>query len=169
MAKALKWMKHEARELLPAFVFFSLAFCIVVVTDALYVKGYHIQGFHIAGALILALIVSKAMLLANMLPFVDAFPNRPLIYNTVWKTSVYTVTAVFIYFMERIIRTAAMHARLTNDPSLTHGIPWPRFWAVLIWLVVVFLVFVSYSELDRRLGNGKLRRMFFGSRRGGEG
>lgn len=161
MAKALGRFAREAREILPAFVFFSVAFSIVIVTDALYVKGYPINTFHFAGAVILALIVSKAMLVANMLPFLDAFPHKPLVYNTIWKTTIYTALATLTYFTERIVRLAAERAGLTAPDPRLHTLMWSRFWMVLIWLLVAFLIFVGYTELDRKLGGGKLRRIFF--------
>lgn len=162
MSKALERLEHEFLKMLPAFVFFAFAFSIVVITDGLYVEGYGIQGFRIAEAIILALIVSKAMLLANMLPFVDAFPNKPLVYNTAWKTCIYTMAALAIYFAERTLRIVAMHAKLTGaEPQLTRPFPWSRFWVVIIWLVVLFSLFVSYAELDRKLGRGQLKRLFF--------
>ncbi len=162
MGKAVRWLGRETREILPAFVYFSVVFSIVIVTDALYVRGYPVRGVHFAEALILALIVSKAMLVADALPFVDAFPRRPLAYNTVFKTIIYTVAAVLIYLAERTVRLAIEYAgRPGFDERLEHGVPWSRFWMVIIWLLAAFLVFVSYRELDRRLG-GTLRRMFFG-------
>jgi len=162
MGKAIRWMGRETLEIMPAFAFFSIAFSIVIATDTLYVRGYAIHGLHFVGAIVLALIVSKAMLIADAIPFVDAFPHRPLIYNTVWKTCIYTGVAVLIYFAERAIRLAIQGARLE------HGIPWSRFWMVIIWLLVTFLVYVSYRELDRRLGQGKLRQQFLGAADGRE-
>lgn len=162
MSRVLKRVEHEFLKLLPAFLFFSVAFSIVVTADALYVRGSRMHGFRIVGAIVLALIVSKAILVANMLPFVDAFRNRPLVYNTVWKTCLYTVVALWTYFTERTIRLAAMDAHLTRpDPQLMHPFPWTRFWVVMIWLLVSFFIFVSYAELDRKLGRGRLRRLFF--------
>lgn len=31
---------------------------------------------------------------------------------------------------------------------------------VIIWLVLAFLVFAGYSELDRKIGHGRIRAMF---------
>jgi hypothetical protein len=158
MGKVLRWFGGEIREILPAFVFFSVVLCVVVATDALYVRGISVKAIHIITALILALTVSKAILLANALPFIDAFPRHPLVYNTAWKTAIYTVAAVLIYFLERAIEAASHHHSLWQEIG---SIPWSRFWMVIIWLLVGFVVFVGYVEVDRRLG-GRLKSMFFG-------
>ena len=36
-----------------------------------------------------ALILGKAVLIADMLPFINRFPHKPLIYNIAWKTVIY--------------------------------------------------------------------------------
>lgn len=158
MGGLLRRLAREIREILPAFVFFTIMFSIVIATDALYVRNSHVNEVHFAAALILGFIVSKGMLLANMLPFIDAFPRRPLVYNIAWKTGIYTIVDVSIYFLERFIEAAVHHRELSTAVA---GVQWSRFWMVIIWLLVSFLVFVSYLELDRRLGHGKLRQLLF--------
>jgi len=42
---------------------------------------------------------------------------------------------------------------------------WRRFAAVQIWLVITFLVYVTFSELNDLLGDGQLGRLLFRYRR----
>jgi hypothetical protein len=37
-----------------------------------------------------------------------------------------------------------------------------RFWAIEIWLAILFVIFVTMHELNRALGKGKMRLIFFG-------
>ena len=39
-----------------------------------------------------------AVLIADMLPFINRFPHRPLIYNVAWKTVIYFVISAVIQF-----------------------------------------------------------------------
>lgn len=158
MGKALKLVRHEVRELLPAFIFFSIAFAIVIFTNALFVRGESVSPMHLAEALILGFIVSKAMLIADALPFIDAFGRSAAAYNTAWKTVLYTTAAVSIYFLERVVEALTRHHSLAREFG---SIRWSRFWMVVVWLLVAFLIYVGYSEIDRRLGSGKLRKLFF--------
>jgi hypothetical protein len=38
---------------------------------------------------------------------------------------------------------------------------WHRFAAIQIWIFVLFLIYTSVAELNARLGNGKLVKIFF--------
>jgi hypothetical protein len=42
---------------------------------------------------------------------------------------------------------------------------WPHFWAVQIWLFVLFLLYCTLRELTRSLGGDQMRKLFFGSPR----
>ena len=39
-------------------------------------------------------------------------------------------------------------------------IVWPHFWAVQILLLVTIFAYVCFSEIDRSLGEGRVRSMF---------
>ncbi len=41
---------------------------------------------------------------------------------------------------------------------------WHRFSAIQIWLYVLFLIYVTFSELNQLLGEGGLYRLFFDQR-----
>jgi len=41
---------------------------------------------------------------------------------------------------------------------------WHRFAAVSLWIFVLFLIYVTASEVSRLFGPGELRRLFFTSR-----
>ncbi|MDX2312683.1 MAG: hypothetical protein QNL90_01305, partial [Gammaproteobacteria bacterium] len=39
---------------------------------------------------------------------------------------------------------------------------WPHFWAIQIWLLVLFFMFCALRELIRALGRERVRAMFIG-------
>lgn len=163
MAKVLKVIIHEIRELLPAFIFFLLTFSLIIATDTLVTEEYGLRPFHIIGAVVLALVVAKVLLLANLLPFVNAFPDKPLIYNTLWKTLLYMIFANILVYLEHLIEYIIRYGSLASaNQHLIEKIVWPRYWAIQIWLAVLLFVFTAFQELTRTLGEGRLRRMFFG-------
>src|SRR5580698_8965365 len=82
-------VKHEVRELLPPVIFFFIAFHLLAFSRALILRQYGISMSAVAGATIGALLVGKAVLLADMLPFVNRYSDKPLIYNIAWKSTVY--------------------------------------------------------------------------------
>jgi hypothetical protein len=158
-------LKHELRELIPPFVFFFIAFHVIAITRALMLEEYDVHVWTFAAATLSALVVAKAVLLADYLPIVDRFPDRPLIYNVVWKTLIYTVGAMFLHYLEHLIKFWRQSGSLAEgNRQLLSEVVWPHFWAVQMWLVVLLFVYCSLREINRQLGPGRLRDMFFGAR-----
>jgi hypothetical protein len=89
MKNILHKIKQEFLKVLPPTIFFFFAFNIVAITTVLMLKGQGIEITSILGATILALVVGKVVLIADHMPFINKFPDKPLIYNIVWKTFIY--------------------------------------------------------------------------------
>ena len=49
-------------------------------------------------------------------------------------------------------------------PYLITTFSWPRFSAISLWILVLFLIYVTVSEFSQLFGPGELRRLFFASR-----
>ena len=163
MHKVLKKAKKEIIELLPVVIFFFLAFNLIVLTDALTTEQYGIRVFSFVSASIAALVVGNVVFLANILPFMNRFHGKPLIYNTLWKTFIYMFISLIVRYLEHLIPFVFKYKSLVvaNDHFMSEMV-WPRFWAIQIWLIVLFFVFAAFQELVGVLGNGRVRQMFFG-------
>lgn len=165
MHRLLRGIGHEVRELLPAFLYFLVAFNLIVVTDALTTEQYGVRPFSVISAIVGALVAAKVVWLVNLLPFMERFRGRPLIYPTLWKASLFIIAALVVRYIEHVIRFAVKYGGLVEGTRhLVDEVIWSRFWAIQIWLAVLFLVFVAAQELSRALGDHRLRRMFFGER-----
>ena len=77
-------VKHEIREAIPPAIFFLISFHIIVLSRALMLREYGVQVSALAGATVGALLVAKVVLVADMLPIINRFPEKPLIYNVLW-------------------------------------------------------------------------------------
>jgi hypothetical protein len=49
-------------------------------------------------------------------------------------------------------------------PYLITTFSWPRFLGVSLWIMVLFLIYVTAAEVSHLFGRGELRRLFFTSR-----
>jgi hypothetical protein len=74
-------MRHEFFEALPPTIFFLISFNIVLIDRALMLRQYGLQLSSVAGASVLALLVAKVVLIADKLPIINRFPEKPLMYN----------------------------------------------------------------------------------------
>jgi len=163
MSKLSETLKKELYELIPPTLFFFVALHVVALIRALMAKGGGIPLSSTASIAIAALILGKAVLIADMLPLINRFPERPLIYNVSWKTLIYLVVAGVIHYIERLIDFAREAGGLIagNEKLLTE-IVWPHFWAIQILLFVLIVLYCTIDELVRAIGAHKFVRMFFG-------
>ncbi|HKF20459.1 MAG TPA: hypothetical protein VKE93_02755 [Candidatus Angelobacter sp.] len=159
-------VKEEVRKMLVVAVFFAIGFCIILVHNRLLTRGSGIELASFTRAMIGGLIVAKVLLTVNLLPFVHAFPNKPLIQNITWKTSLYVVASIIFLYIEPFLKSLvkgmgifASHSRAWQELML------PRTWATVIWLGVLMAVFVTMQELSRVLGNEQMKHIFLGERR----
>ena len=126
-------------------------------------EGTGLSPYSSASIAVTALILGKAVLLADMVPMINRFPNRPLIYNVAWKTLIYWLMATLIHYVERLIdfwRQAGSF--VAGNRKLLAEIVWPHFWAIQIVLFVLIAMYCMMHELVRVVGKEKVMRIFFG-------
>ena len=98
-----------------------------------------------------------------MLPLINRFPNKPLIYNIAWKTVIYLLISAVLHYLERLIdfwrQTGSFVA---GNEKLLSVIIWPHFFAIQILLFVLIAMYCTMHELVRVIGREKALRIFFG-------
>jgi hypothetical protein len=120
----------------------------------------------VAGATIAALLVAKVVLITDKFRFVNRFPNKPLLYNVVWKTAIYVVAALLVHYLGHLVPTWWHTGSLgAADQRLMEEVVWPHFFAIQLWLVVLLFVYCALRELIRVIGPEKVVEMFFDPRR----
>jgi hypothetical protein len=110
-----------------------------------------------------SLILGKAVLIADMVPVINRFPHKPLIYNIAWKTVLYLLISLVIHYLERLVdfwRQAG--GFIAGNQKLFAEIIWPHFWAIQIILFVLIAMYCTVHELVRAIGKEKALRIFFG-------
>lgn len=163
MNKVLAKIKEEFLAVLPPTIFFFVALHIIAFVRALMIKGTGIAPLATVSIAVAALILGKAVLIADMLPIINRFPGRPLIYNVAWKTLIYTLVSALIHYLERLFDFWRQAGGLVAaNEKLLAEIVWPHFWAIQIILFVLILMYCTMRELIRVIGNDKVARIFFG-------
>ena len=163
MSKLSAKIKEEFYELLPPTIFFFIALHIVALFRVLMLKGTGITLGTSASVTVAALILGKAVVIADLLPFINLYPDKPLAYNVAWKTTIYVLIAMIVHYLERLVdfwREAG--GFIAGNEKLLSEIVWPHFWAIQLFLVVVILMYCMMREVVRAIGGDKMRRMFFG-------
>ena len=155
-------LMHEVREAVPPTIFFFLGFNIIVLTTNLLVAQYLVAVSNFMLATLGAFVVGKAVLVANKIPLLRRYDRAPLIQPILFKTAFYWVIVFFVRILERFV-----HFLLEgNAPAdflsyLITTFSWHRFSAISLWLLVLFLIYVTASEFSHLFGPGEMRRLLF--------
>lgn len=163
MGKATEKIKEEFLAMIPPTVFFFIALHIVALVRSLMVKATGVSPLTTVSIAIAALVLGKSVLLADLMPFINRFPEKPLIYNVAWKTVIYTLVALLIHYLEHLWDYAREAGGIAaGNRELFAKIIWPHFWAVQIILFVLIVMYCTMHELVRVIGRAKVVRIFFG-------
>jgi hypothetical protein len=163
MSKLSATVKEEVRALIPPTLFFFIALHVVVLMRSLMLEGTGVSLSTSVSVAIASLILGKAVLLADLLPFVNRYPDYPLAYNIAWKTLLYALMAMLIHYLERLIEFWRQAGGfIAGNEKMLAEMVWPRFWATQLLLAVLILGYCTIREVVRVIGADQARRMFFG-------
>ena len=163
MLKLIKWVKKEVIHLLPAIIYFAVCFNIFHFSQGLMLGPNDTRFTSYLGANLGAIIAAKVILIADCLPFINAFPNKPIIYNITWKFFIYSFFVIFV----QAIDSVAQHWYASKQWSVAYNalqadIDHPLFWGVQILVLLFFLIYIVFTEFTRAVGEPKTRKIFFG-------
>jgi hypothetical protein len=155
---------REFRHVLPPTIFFFIGFNLILFTKRLILEQYLIEFSGFAIATVAALIVGKVVLVADKMPFLRRFDHASLAQPILFKAVVYT----FLVFVARLLE-AFIHYVIGGGAVGRGGFieqqlasfSWHQFIATQMWIFVLFLIYVTASEINQLLGDGELYKIFF--------
>ena len=158
-----KWIKKEVLIALPAIIYFFLAINLFNMTFGWLLKEAGTQLITFPRIVIISIIIGKIMLIADALPFLNKFSDRPLIYIIFWKTGIYSLCGFTFLMIERMASLFLKYKDMDIAwQHMPHNTSWPRFCTGQIWMVVLFLLFVTFREFVKDVGKDKVRKMLIG-------
>src|SRR5512138_876508 len=131
---------HELSQAVPPTIFFFVGFNFIVLTTNLLVAEYAVAVSNFMLATVAALVVGKAVITANAMPFLKLFDRAPLIQPILFKTGVYWVAVFFTRLAERFVTFWFVDGNPPVDFSayLISSFSWHRFIAVSLWIFALF-------------------------------
>lgn len=163
MYRLFRWLVNEFVGMLPAVLFFFAAFNLMRWIENLFLEDSGVPPGSFVNASIGALVVGKVLLIVDLFPVVNAFGGRPLIYNTLWKTFLYSLGALLFRVGEELVPHALAAGSLSV--GFEHYLAeahWPRFLAIQAFIGMLLLIFVASREFVGAVGAERARRLFFG-------
>jgi hypothetical protein len=155
--------KEEFLAVLPPTIFFFIALHVVAFVRVLSAGESEFRPIWTGSITVAALILGKGVLIADHLPGINRYPDKPLAYNVAWKTFVYLLLATFIHYLERLADFSRQAGGLAaGNEKLVAEIVWPHFWAIEIILFLLIIMYCTTRELVRAMGRERALRLFFG-------
>ncbi|MDT3776713.1 hypothetical protein PJI16_03955 [Nitrospira sp. MA-1] len=161
----LSSVKHELKEVGLVTLYFFCCFGIILTLKKLMLESYHIEFYAFSTALIGALIVGKVVVLLGKTRAGSRFDSQhSLVAAVLYRTMVYSGCTFLVLFTEKMFHAfresgmlgaAFMDVWEHKDLSL--------ILAKVLCVGLAFMGFFLYRGIDRRLGEGTLRRIIFAS------
>jgi len=115
---------------------------------------------HVVGSLI----VAKAFLIMNVFRLMNRYEGRPLIYSVLWKTVIYGICALVVFYAEQVLEILLKVHDLAKARELVFiKMDSPQFWVTAAWLALLLFAFCGTREVARTIGKQRFMQMWFGT------
>jgi hypothetical protein len=162
LRRTLDWWLAQLKHALPPTIFFFVGFNLILWTKRLILEEHGVEFSGFFTATVAALVVGKAVLITDKLPFMRRFDGAPIIQPILFKSAIYWLCVLIVRLAERLVHFLAAGGAIAVFPEhLVQHLSWSRFLSIQIWLMVLFLAYVTIHELDLLFGDGELFRVFF--------
>ena len=159
--RAFDWWLAQVKHVLPPTIFFLVGFNLILFTRWMTLQEHGIPFTNFFAASLAALLVGKAVLVVDNLRFMHHFDGAPLIQPILFKSAIYWVVVFLFRLGEGLMHFLIAGGAVGDFPDfLAAQFSWPRFLAIQVWLMVLFLIYVTAHELDTLFGDGELPRLF---------
>ncbi len=160
--RAYRWWLAQVIHMLPSVIFFFIGFNLILATKQLILMEHQIEFSGFLTATIAALLVGKAVLVTDHMWFMRRFEGAPLIQPILFKTAIYWLVTLVVRIIDIFVHFLAEGGSPSAFTTFfADNFSWPRFLSIQIWLMVLFLAYVTIHELSELFGNGELPRLFF--------
>jgi hypothetical protein len=154
-------LKHELRQIGLVTLYFFLCFGVVLTLKKLLLASYQIEFYAMSATVVGALVAAKIVVVLDKTRAGTRFDaTRPLWLSVLYKTVVYSLVTAAVLGLERVFHAYREAGQLGQ--ALTEVWMHRDRNEILAKVICVGLAFAGYhlyAGLDRRLGEGTLRRL----------
>ncbi|MGN6733799.1 MAG: hypothetical protein ACTHMB_17800 [Candidatus Binatia bacterium] len=159
------WKKKAIHELIEYWINFGyLAFFLVAFTwyRRLILAEYQVQYTNYWMPLIEAAVLAKVIMIGDLLRLGRRMENKPLIVSAVFRAVMFSVWVAIFNVLEETVRGLLHGQGITGgfEDILNRG--WYELLSRCVVIFAAFIPFFSFKELERVLGQEKLRTLFWG-------
>lgn len=162
LRRAVTWWLAQVKHALPPTIFFFVGFNLILWTKRLILQEHGVEFSGFFTAIVAALLVGKAVLVTDNLAFMRRFDGAPMIQPILFKSAIYWMCVLIARLAEEFVHFVVSGGAIADFGNhLVDHFSVARFLSIQIWLMVLFLVYVTIHELNELFGDGELYRLFF--------
>jgi hypothetical protein len=161
-AGAGRWMRKELVAIWPVFLFFLVGFLLLISLIKLALAQFSVEITVLSNALIGALLAAKAALVLDETPLARSLEHYRRIVAVAVKVLFYGVASLLLLCVERLLE--ARHKVHNFDAAFRYLLEHATRYRILVWalgICIVFALYFAFFEINERMGEGELRRLFF--------
>jgi hypothetical protein len=163
-AGAGRWLRGEFSAIWPVFLFFLVGFLLLILLLKTALAQFSIEITVLSNAVIGALLAAKAALILDETPLAHSLERYRRIVAVAAKVLFYGVTCLLLLYVERVLE--AVHKVHNLDAAFRYVFEHAAR-AMMVWALgisIVFALYFAFVEINERMGEGELWRLFFESR-----
>jgi hypothetical protein len=158
----------ELREYLIISIYLWVCFSVLLLYKTAILQAEEVEFLPLGIAAVKALIIGKFILIGKAVKAGTRLSSRILLIRIMWKSLTFMLLlVVFTLIEEMVVGWFHGHTVATTVDELTAR-SWLELLAPSVVMLLVLIPMISFEEIDRDLGKGKLRRMLFGRTNAGE-
>src|SRR5215471_10509939 len=164
LAGAGKLLCREFSAIWPVFLFFLVGFLLLILLLKTALAQFSIEITVLSRAVIGALLAAKAALVLDETPIAYSLERYRRIVAVAAKVLFYGVTCLLLLYLERVLE--ALHKFHDSDAAFRYVFEYAAR-VMLVWALgisIVFALYFAFVEINERMGEGELWRLFFESR-----
>jgi hypothetical protein len=159
-----RWLRKEFVAAWPVFLFFLVGFLILITLIKLALEQVSVETTVLSNAIVGALLAAKAALVLDDTPLARALENYRRVVAVAVKTLFYGLASLLLLAVERLLE--ALHKTHNLDTAFVYAWEHVTRYRALAWALgisVVFALYFVFVEINARMGEGALWRLFFES------
>ena len=158
------WKKKVVHELVEYWINFGyLAFFLVAFMwyRRLILAEYQVHYTDYWAPLIEAAVLAKVIMVGDLFRLSRAMENKPLIISALFRTMMFSVWVAIFNVLEETIRGLLHGNGLTGGFEDIASRGWYELLSRCVVIFAAFIPFFSFKELERVMGQEKLRALFW--------
>ena len=155
-------IEHELKEMLVLFLYLAVLFCGIVTYNMLLLAQYQVEYWNFAFALINALVITKVIMIGDLVKLGRKHEAKPILLAVVWKAFLYGLLIFAFHVVEEIIK------RLIHGADAAHVSREIHIEQLVARSILVFLTLIplfAFREFRRVIGDEKFDALVYGVRR----